>query len=413
MKQIPAYFYAQLKRVLRLLPRQLMVTLGVCACVGWLAGLLVAQGALAAGGTRYRIGMVGDLSDSYLGFGITALQTMDDSRLMIELVGMSEEEAEEAFSRGELYAIVRVPEGLMESIVSGENDRLITYTATQGQKGLGAMVMGEIVDIASTLVTRSQSAIYAMQRMLAEQGRGEEISWETDRLNLQLINLVLSRSGFGEVEVLGYADGLSMELYYFSHITILLLLLAGLFNSALFARRPAARAAFVRARGVGAFWQILGEYLAYLCLVLAELLCMGGLLVPVLSKELIGIPEWESMGVPIFPAFLLSLLPVTAMFAALQLCLYELADGIVNGILLQLLCGLGMGYLSGCFYPAAFLPGKMCLLGEFLPSGVGIRFVEGGLLRGTTNEAGVAVFFWLAGFLALTAAVRRVRIERG
>lgn len=413
MRQVWAYFLAQLKRVLRLLPRQLMVTLGICALVGWLAGLLVAQGALAAGGARYRIGMVGDLSDSYLGFGITALQTMDDSRLMIELVGMPEEEAEEAFSRGELYAVVRVPEGLMESIVSGENDRLITYTATQGQKGLGAMVMGEIVDIASTLVTRSQSAIYAMQRMLAEQGRGEEIGRETDRLNLQLINLVLSRSGFGEVEVLGYADGLSMELYYFCHIAVLLLLLAGLFNSALFARRPAARAAFVRARGVGAFWQIMGEYLAYLCLVLAELLCVWILFAFVLKKGIVGIPEWEDMWASVLPAFLLSLLPVAAMFAALQLCLYELADGIVNGILLQLLGGLGMGYLSGCFYPASFLPGEMRLLGELLPSGAGVRFVEGSLLRGTTNEAGTVLFVWLAGFLALTAAVRRGRIERG
>ncbi|MDE6212017.1 MAG: hypothetical protein K2M70_00880, partial [Lachnospiraceae bacterium] len=117
MRQVGAYFFAQIKRAGRLLPGLLIVNLCVCACVGTLAYLLVTQGALAAGGTRYRIGMVGNLSDSYLGFGITALQTMDDSRLMIELVGMSEEEAGEAFSRGDVYAVVRMPDGLMESIV--------------------------------------------------------------------------------------------------------------------------------------------------------------------------------------------------------------------------------------------------------------------------------------------------------
>ena len=226
MGRTAAYFLAQLKRAARLLPGQLLADIAVCFCAGIFASLLIAQGALAAEGTRYRIGMVGDLSDSYLGFGIAAVQKMDDSRFMIELVSMSEQEAETAWRRGEVYAVMRVPEGLMESIVYGENDKLVTYTAAQGQQGLGTMVMGEITDVASTLVTCSQSAIYAMQRVLADQGRGEEIGRETDKLNLALINLVLSRSGFGEVEVLGYGDGLSLELYYFCGMILLFLLLS-------------------------------------------------------------------------------------------------------------------------------------------------------------------------------------------
>lgn len=172
MRQTAAYFLAQLKRMARLLPGQILVDLAVCVCAGALVCLLLAQGAAAEAGTRYRIGMVGDLSASYLGFGIAAVQEMDDSRFMVELIPMEEREAEAAFERGELYAVMRVPEGLMESIVYGENDNPVTYTATQGQQGLGTMVMGEITDVASTLVTCSQSAIYAMQRVLADQGRG-------------------------------------------------------------------------------------------------------------------------------------------------------------------------------------------------------------------------------------------------
>ena len=410
MGQKGNYFLAQIKRAGRLLPGLLIVNLCVCICVGVLAYLLVAQGALAAGGTRYRIGIVGDLSDSYLGFGITALQTMDDSRLMIELVGMSEEEAEEAFSRGDLYAVVRVPDGLMESIVSGENDRLITYTATQGQKGLGTMVMGEIVDLASTLVTRSQSAIYGMQRVLAEEDRREEIGWETDRLNLMLINLVLSRSGFSEVEVLGYSQGLSMELYYFSSVFLLVLLLSGLSNSAYFARRPAALSGFVRARGVGAVWQILCEYLIYLLLLLLDLFCLACPIAFGLERQLISVPEWEGMGAEPFRGFLFSLLPVAAMFSALQFFLYEAAEGIVGGILLQLLCGVGMGYLSGYFYPSAFFPERMRLVGENLPSGVAQRFVETEVLQGAARYAGMTVLLYLAGFLTLAAALRHRKI---
>lgn len=407
-----AYFLAQLKRALKLAPAQFAANLLICICAGVLVYLLVAQGVLDAGGTRYRIGMVGDLSDSYLGFGIAALQEMDDSRFMIELVGMSEEEAEAAFDSGELYAVMRVPEGLMDSVVSGKNDRLITYTPAEGQKGLGTMVMGEITDIASTLVTSSQSAIFAMQRTILDQGRGDEVALATDRLNLSLINLVLSRSGFGEVEILGYADGLSMELYYFCSIFLLLLLFAGLLNCAFFARRSMALARFLKARGVGAFCQILGEYLAYLSLVFLGLFSLSLPTAWLLERERIVIPEWEGMGAFPFWGFLRILLPVALMFAALQFFLFEAARGMVNGILLQFLCGVGMGYLAGYFYPAAFFPERMRMIGAILPSGAAVRYVEEGLFGRASAGAATAVFAYLAGFFILTVILRKGRIGR-
>lgn len=406
------YFRAQWKRALYLLPLQLLTDFAVCAAAGVLAFLLIDKGTALAEGTRYRIGIVGDLSESYLGVGIAALQEMDDSRLMIELVGMSEEAAKEAFEKGDIYAVVRVPEGLMESIVYGENNRPITYTASQGQQGLGTMVMGEITNIASTLVTSSQSAIYAMQRVLADAGRGEEIGRETDRLNLSLINLALSRSGFSDVKILGYADGLSFQLYYLCSMVLLFLLLSGLLHNTFFAHGGASRSCFFKARGVGAFWQILGEYTAYFGLTLAGffVLCL-----PVsfgLRRGMIAIPEWEGLGDGVFLGLLRYFILAAAMFAAFQFFLYEIADGVVNGILLQFFCGVGMGYLSGYFYPAAFLPEKMQVLGSFLPSGAAMRLVEDEIVGKPAVYAGCAVFAWLAILLLLTVAVRRNRIER-
>ncbi len=235
---------------------------------------------------------------------------------------------------------------------------------------------------------------------------------ETDKLNLALINLVLSRSGFGEVELLGYADGLSMELYYFCKAVLLLLLLAGLLNCAFFARRSAALARFLKARGVGALWQILGEYLSYLGLVLMGLLSLSLPLVFILKQELIVIPEWEGMGTSPFFGFLKTLLPVAAMFGALQFFLYEAAEGIVNGILLQFLCGIGLGYLAGYFYPSAFFPERMRIIGSVLPSGAAARYVEEGLFGRASAGAVAAVFAYLAVFFTLAVMVRRGRIGR-
>lgn len=413
MRLTAAYFLAQLKRALRLLPGQILADVVVCVCVGTLVCVLIAQGAFQVEGTRYRIGMVGDLTDSYLGFGIALLQESDDSRFMIELVPMSEDEAETAFWQGDLYAVMRVPDGLLESIVYGENDKTVTYTATEGQQGLGTMVMGEITDIASALVTSSQSVIYAMQRVLSEQDRAAEIGWETDKLNLALIQMALDRTDFGEVELLGYGDGLSLELYYFCGAILLFLLLSGLLNCALFLHGGSALSCFLKARGVGVFRQILGEYLAYLPLVLLGLFMLCLPLFFGLERGLLRIPEWEGMGAAPFLLFLPVLLPVAAMFAALQLFLFEAAEGIVNGILLQLICGVGMGYLSGCFYPSAFFPERMRALGEWLPSGAAVRFAQAGVVGRVPASAWAAVFGWLAIFFLLTVMVRCGRISRG
>lgn len=407
------YFYAQLKRMMKTLPRQIMVNLLVCLCVGVLAAVFIRDGILAPDSQKYRIGVVGDMSDSYLGFGINAIQSLDDSRFMIELITMTDTEARTAFEKGELYAIVQIPEGLMESIESGANDRFISYIAAEGQKGIGAIVMGQIVDVASTLVTRSQSAIFGMQSIMLEEGMQEGF-WEfTNGLNLLLIELVISRSGLYDVEVLGIANGLSTEGYYLCSILLFLLLLSGINNSSLFIHKKTDMPRVMKSRGVGAAGQVAGEYLAYLCLML---LCLAVIFIPLslcLEKEVFTIPEWEGMGAEPLKGFLAALLPVTAMFAALQFLLYELVTCVVSGILLQFICGIGMGYLSGFFYPAAFFPDVMHQIGNLLPAGVALRYMDGTVAEEGFTAAGFGVLLYLAVFLALSVLIRKSRIQRG
>ncbi len=408
-----AYFYTQLKRMIKIFPRQAIINLLVFLCVGVLMVVFIRDGLLAQDGQKYRIGLVGDMSNSYLGFGVTALQSLDDSRLMIELVTMTDEEAREAFEKGELYAIVQIPEGMMEAIESGANDKPISYIAAEGQKGIGAVVMGQIVDVASTLVTRSQSAIFGLQSIMLERGM-QEVFWEaTNSLNLLLIELVVNRSGFYDVEVLGIANGLSIEGYYFCSILLFLLLLSGINNSSLFTHKQTDLPRFMKSRGVGAAGQVAGEYLAYLCLMI---LCIVVMFIPLwlcLEKGLFTIPEWDGMGAAPLWEFLMVLLPVAAMFAALQFLLYELTAGIVSGILLQFICGMGMGYLSGFFYPAAFFPETMQRIGSVMPTGAALRYVNGSVAREEFGAAGLGVLLYLVVFLALSVLVRKNRIRRG
>ena len=74
------YLCAQLKRMMKTLTRQAVVNLLMCLCVGVLAAVFIQESILKQDDQKYRIGVVGDMSDSYLGFGINAIQSMDDSR---------------------------------------------------------------------------------------------------------------------------------------------------------------------------------------------------------------------------------------------------------------------------------------------------------------------------------------------
>ncbi|MDE5716525.1 MAG: hypothetical protein K2I53_02700, partial [Lachnospiraceae bacterium] len=147
-------------------------------------------------------------------------------------------------------------------------------------------------------------------------------------------------------------------------------------------------------------------FLSYLLLVSVWLVMLCLPLGFWLERGLLGIPEWEGMGAAPFLAFLPVLFPAAVMFAAMQFFLFEAAEGIVNGILSQLICGIGMGYLSGYFYPSAFFPEKMRVLGAFLPSGAAARFVQAGALGKIPAAAWAAVFVWLVVFLGLTMMVR-------
>lgn len=407
------YFCMQLKRVFKMLPVQLLVNLLVCICVGAMAVLFIQDGLLSSTMKKYQIGIVGDMTDSYLGFGISTLQAVDDARFVIELTSVSEEEARKAFREGEMYAFVRIPEGLVESIESGANDRPVTYVAAEGQKGIGGIVMNEIVDVVSNIVTRTQSGIYGMQSILRDYGK-TDVMWEaTEQLNLRYLDLVLGRRKLCDVEILGMANGLSTEGYYFCSILIFFLLLSGINNSPLFSQKSRELAGFLKARGVGAAGQVIGEYLAYVCLMLACILEIFLALAIVMGSGIFQISEWEGFGAQPLLGFLICFLPVAFMLAAMQFLIYELVTGIVSSLLLQFICSIGMGYLSGFFYPASFFPETLQKIGGLLPTGAALRYTDSCMVGGISLSSMLGVLLYLAGFLILSVLIRKSRIQRG
>ena len=413
MKIFGSFFLIQIRRTLKLLPAIMILTLLMCGCAGIFAVQYLKDSETAESNQKYRIAVVGDADDSYLGFGISALSMMDDSRYMVEFPTMTEAEARQALIAGEITAYAKVPEGLTDSIVRGTNDKPITFVGSTNQKGMTGILVEELADVASTMIVRSQSAIYGMQNLLWENDMGDQW-WEyTEKLNIRLIDMVLNRTGLCDLKVLGMAGGLSTQGYYLCSIVIFFLLISGIGNSPLFAKRNRELMGVMASRGVGAVRQVAGEYLAYL---LPEFVCLFGIFLalwPVIGSGVLRIDEWEGGSIGSAAGFFAMLIPVVAAFAAMQFLIYELATGVVGSILLQFVCGIGMAYISGCFYPASMFPDGLRRAGELLPTGVALRYADESLSGDFSAAAGAGLLLYLIIFLGLSMLARKRRIQRG
>jgi hypothetical protein len=413
MERFKIYFGLQLKRVAKIFPAIALITMAMFVCLGFFALTFLNFGEQESDKKKYQIGIVGNVWDSYLGFGIYAIQNIDDSKFMIDFSFLSEKEAREQLAMGELTAYVVIPDGLIESLDTGANDLTIVYYTAEGQKGITSILMDRLADIVSDMVTYSQGAIYSMQQMLCSRGRYDEVGAATDRLNIFLIDLILSRGGLCNVNILGVSDGLTMEKFYFCSLLLLFMLISGINSSSLFGRRNEELPRLLSGRGLGAMWQVMGEYLAYLCLTLACLLEIFLVLGIVSAAGFEGIDKILDSDLSSLIGFYIKMIPVAAAVTAMQFMLYEFVSGVVNGIMIQFISAVSMAYISGYFYPERFFPKTIQNIGGALPTGVAFDYTAGCILNESRPTELLALLVYMSMFLFVAVLVRKYRIRKG
>ena len=409
MTRFRIYLLAQMKRVKKALPAVLIMTLLLTGCIALISKVMLIADSSSEKKQKVQIGLVGDISGSYLGFGISALQHLDSSRFAIEFIEMEEEEARDRLNHGTLSAFVIVPEGFVEAAVRGENMPL-TYVSTSGSLRLGSMIMNELVNTISSLLTESQNAIYGMQNYLVNNGMSD-IYWQaTDELYLRFLDFILGRTSVYELEIMCLSGNLSMIGYYLCGFTVLFLLLWGIAGSPLYIKKDHALPALLSSKGQNTLSQMAGEFVAYFVLMATSFLLVIVLVAIAMGLTGFTLPEWEREGIGILFGFYVKMLPVAAVICAMQLLLFELTSDMVSGILLQFLCALSLGYLSGCFYPISFFPESIQMVQPLLPTGVAVNYGGNLLMEESTAIEMVLLLGYLLLFLVLATAMRKRKI---
>lgn len=404
------YLIVQLKRVGKALPGICLLTVVLTVGVLFLLKAFAFIEESRAEKQVAQVGIVGDLSDTYLGIGINVIKNMEGIKSLANIQTLSEEEAKEKFEKGEISAYLLVPDGFIDSILTGENKQL-TYVTTERAQDIIGVLMNELVDTISKMVTLTQNSIYAMQIYLHQHDKADNIWKAIENLNYAYIGAVLNRMDVFELQELGISNQISFMGHLFTGILLLLMLLWGINCVTLLVRKESSLLKILHTKGLSGSKQVLTEVAAYSLLQCTSLLCVLLCVLLVKSFGDFTIREWDTLKWGQQVAYLFKMIPVVVLISALQAFLYEMVSNVVTGVLVQFLAAVSLGYISGCIYPITFFPEIMQGIGAFMPTGVALRYMQKGLTQQNNLGEFVLIIGYIVLFMWLHTLRRNYRIK--
>lgn len=402
------YFKLQLKKALKIYPAILLITVITLSAIAMTGVVMLKQNKEAEGGKRLKVGIVGDLEQTHLGIGVEVLENLDSSRFTIEFKTMEEEEAIKALKERTISGYVDIPPDFIRGIVYGENVPA-KYVTLDAPDNFGNIVMNEIAVAISDIITESQNGLYSMQSVAYENEK-TGVREKTGELNMIYIDQILNRNKSYEHQVLDLTDSLSLGGYYVCGIVLFFLMIWGISCDRLLGSRNLSLSRSLKISGVRVRYQMLCEYASYLVITVVTLLIIAVVLGMATVGFDVGIKELDRAGIGLCVGFVVMMLPVIVMITAMHTAFYELVSGTVSRILVLFLLAVGLGYISGCFYPSYFFPETVQKIASVLPTGVGFTYIKRLMSETLTFWDFMWTVLYTSGFLAVALFARNRRI---
>lgn len=421
MKRFLIYTYLQIKKILKTYPAMLLMTCLLSLVLGAMLFFQTKQSSDAMKGkedSRITIGITGIDSSPYLKLGLSMLENMDPSRVAVSFQEMDRDTAKAELKSGELAAVVDLPEGMTDKLLSGNTDVEIGLLIPDAGEGLGPLLVRELSSCISVMIRKMETSSYALSDFYTESGVTDlnDISAaQTDLLKLSL-KKILQRNHMFSVRRIRTEATITIESYYLCAMFLLLILLTGVMCAGSYIRQDHSLEILLKIRGFSPAGQILAEYLSLLSL----MLLLGVVFVPSAGLGLTHMPIIFSELRSQTPAFLktfvtytLKAMPAVLMAASLDVFLYEAADSLISGVLLQFLVMTVLAYLSGVFYPVSSLPEDVQKIAPYLPTGQAMLYLRKLLIRGSDVTFHCAVLLvYTAVFLFLSCFLRERKITK-
>lgn len=402
-----AYFISQIKRVFKLMPVILAVTILLCVVLAVVFGTVLKLDSQSDKNNKFVIAIVGNTEDTYLDMGIKALETIDSSRFAIEFINTDEETATQGIKNGEVSAMAVIPDNFVKSVMYGEIIQIKFYTSPDSV-GMVTIFKDEITKAVSDILIHSQRGIYGLYQAMGDNGSESQAVEDMNELCIEYVDLILNRSYMYENKLLGISDGLSVEGYFLCGFITLFFFLFGIACTPVFVKRDLSLNKILLSKGKGSLKQVVSEFLAYLSVIILMVIVV--FIALSLVKPLKDIvPELEAMSISYAFILVLKLIPIITMIASFHFILFELTSDIISGVLLQFLTAVAVTYISGCFYPIQFFPTAVQRASVYLPPSISRSFIAGCLREETIIFSLLMSLIYITVFLILTVIIRNYR----
>lgn len=403
------YFYLQLKRVTKILPFVIAITVALLIGLSAILYGLIDHFASDESNNKFTIGVTGDTNNSYIDLGLTAMGTLDETRFSMELIEMTEEEAKKKLATDEISAYIIMPDNFINKALSGDIDP-ITFVTTPGIEGITELLKREITTLITDMVIYSQKGAYGLYDALKDNGLKSEAHKHLNKISIKYADLIVKRSELYEVSELGVSDGLTTPEYYICAVLILLLVLVGLPFATVYIKKDYSFNQLLMSRGFSASKQIFYEYLAHLIAMLFQVAIMIGTLF-VAFKFMPNLIEPGLVG-DIIGTIVARIIPIVIMLAAFNIMMFEWSSNIVSGLLLHFFAAIGLCYVSGCMYPIYAFPNVIEKIANVLPTGIARAYLAAGFTYDDSLKlfagllAYAVLFFGLAWFMRFSKTVK-------
>ena len=403
------YFSLQFKRVMKVFPFVLIVTVVLFAALAVMLSGLMSSFNNSEKNAVFKVGITGDTDNEMLQMAIVAFQSFDESRFSVEFIEMEQTAADEALQTGGISAYLELPEDFVEKAMRGEMEPMY-YVTSVGSNNIVNMFKNEITALVTDVVVSSQQGSFGLQEALdVNEVEGNHGEW-INALAIEYVNLVLKRTEAITVDELGISEGMRTGEYYLCGMTLLFLMLLGLPFVVVYARQDRSLNVLLLSRGVSGMRQLLDEWLSHFL----SLLCLAAVVfVPVLAfsatadsatLQMLSASDWL--------AYMLFFIPVLVMVSAFNLFIFEIGGNVVSSALLHFFSVLCMCYVSGCFYPVYTFPRAVQAVERFLPTGVARETLAVALSEGATLKPLIGVAVYAVLFFAVAWLVRMYKLRR-
>lgn len=294
-----------------------------------------------------KVGVVADSDDPMTKMLVKFVQSMDSLKDTVSLELLSEEEARKQLEEGELYGAVVIPEGMVDSILSGEN-LPASILFGSGYNKAETQVFTQLARTGAKLLTVAQAGIYAADTFCMEEGRQELLQQTEDYLNETYLDYALGRATVFFREELTAVKGVGLSDYYGISLLLVFLSFAGLSLGRCAQVKADGRKKMICVRGISIGAQYIIETGAF-----ATIFAFFGMVVSLPVLFLLVCFTDSTFQVAGTWIFLISVWFVLGSFLKMLL---QIMGNSVGGIGICFVALLACMAASGMFLPSAFLP---------------------------------------------------------